>query len=81
MKIETEDGKSSIVSAEANVESGLVQTGIQYPRASNPMLVAKDNIDGSVIEFATNSLDFNPNDYRLLLESKKFYQKKYIYCS
>ena len=30
------------------------------------MLVAKDNIDGSVIEFATNSLDFNPNDYRLL---------------
>lgn len=59
-------GNSNIVSAESDVESGIVQTGIRYPKAVNPLIVAIDNIDGTIIEFCTGSLDFNPNDYRLL---------------
>jgi len=52
-----------------NVESGLHQTGIAYPRswnARNEVQFSRGNIDGSTIEFRRRGIDFRPNDYRLL---------------
>jgi len=52
-----------------DVESGLYQTGIAYPRSwnsSNEVQFSRTNLDGSTIEFRNNGLDFNPNSYRLL---------------
>ena len=51
-----------------NVESGLLQTGIAYPRSANTGFesqVATGNMDGSSIEFVGRGLDFNPGDYKL----------------
>jgi hypothetical protein len=54
--------------ASFNVESGYVQTGIRYPNATNPSAFSPTNMDGSVIEFCTDSsrMDFNPKDYELI---------------
>jgi len=52
-----------------DVESGLHQTGIAYPRSwnsSNEIQFSRANLDGSTIEFRNNGLDFDPNEYRLL---------------
>jgi hypothetical protein len=54
--------------ASFNVESGYVQTGIRYPKATNASDFSPNNMDGSVIEFCTDSsrMDFNPNHYDLV---------------
>jgi len=54
--------------ASFNVESGYVQTGIRYPDAAFGRTIAPENMDGSVVEFCTNSanMDFNPNHYDLV---------------
>ena len=52
--------------ASFNVESGLLQTGIRYPKASNGLAFAPNNIDGSVIEFAGHATPVNCNDYKLI---------------
>ena len=60
---------STLGEAHFDIDNGWFQTGISYPgsiNASGSAALALDNVDGSIIEFATNKLDFNPNDYRLL---------------
>ncbi|NLJ97410.1 MAG: hypothetical protein GX321_09690, partial [Clostridiales bacterium] len=55
------------VSASFNIESGLIQTGIAYPKSENKLKFAPDNIDASVIEFTGHSTgEFNPNNYKLV---------------
>ena len=52
-----------------DVESGLLQTGIAYPyswNADNSSGFSEKNIDGSVIEFAGQELDFNCGEYVLV---------------
>ena len=52
-----------------DVESGLLQTGIAYPNswnADNTSGFAGNNIDGSIIEFAGQELDFNCGEYVLV---------------
>ena len=60
---------STLGEARFDIDSGWFQTGISYPNsynASGSAALAPDNVDGSIIEFATDKLDFNPSDYRLL---------------
>lgn len=57
---------TSLGTAQFNVENGLIQTGIVYPNASNDDVLAIDNVDGSVVEFCTDSLDFVTQDYKLI---------------
>ncbi|MCL1934856.1 MAG: InlB B-repeat-containing protein, partial [Defluviitaleaceae bacterium] len=55
--------------ASFNIESGIFQTGISYPNASNvnsELQFAINNIDSSTIEFVGRELRFTPNNYRLL---------------
>ena len=59
------------VTASFDIESGLIQTGIAYPNSwnsENEPQYASGNIDSSSVEFVGTraSLDFNPDDYRLL---------------
>jgi hypothetical protein len=50
-----------------NLENGIVQTGIRYPNASNPIVASRDYADSSVIEFSGETFsDFNLRDYRLI---------------
>jgi hypothetical protein len=52
-----------------DIENGILQTGISYPRASNSNFepqFASRNMDASTIEFVGRGLDFNPHEYRLL---------------
>ena len=65
------DGHENNILGEAHfdIDNGWFQTGISYPgsiNASGSAALALDNVDGSIIEFATDKLDFNPSDYRLL---------------
>lgn len=60
---------STLGEARFDIDSGWFQTGISYPNSYNAggsAALAPDNVDGSIIEFATDKLDFNPSDYRLL---------------
>ena len=56
-----------------NIESGLLQTGIVYPKSYNAsngsdLHFNVSHMDSSTIEFDCNigSLDFNPSDYKLI---------------
>lgn len=48
-----------------DIESGLIQTGIPYPNASGGHQYDPDHIDGSVIEFCGQEIDFNIYDYEM----------------
>ena len=64
-----EHENSTLGEARFDIDSGWFQTGISYPNSYNAggsAALAPDNVDGSIIEFATDKLDFNPSDYRLL---------------
>ena len=64
--------KDKWVSATASfeVESGIYQTGIAYPKsdnAKNETPFSSKNVDGSSIEFVgRDGIGFDPGDYRLL---------------
>lgn len=49
----------------AYTTNGIIQTGIAYRCADNNDSIAPQNVDGTVIEFATDKIDFNPDDYSL----------------
>lgn len=50
-----------------DVESGILQTGIRYPYATNGTEYADENVDISVIEFCHSSTGgINCDDYELV---------------
>lgn len=61
------------ITASFDIESGYVQTGIAYPNCWNAQNdnksdgpIAVDYMDGSVIEFWGDSVDFSPKEYKLV---------------
>ena len=61
------------ITASFDIENGFVQTGIAYPNSWNAQNdsptdgpIAADYMDGSVIEFWGNSVDFSPREYKLV---------------
>lgn len=61
------------ITASFDIENGLVQTGIAYPNSWNAQNdnesdgpIALAHMDGSVIEFWGDSVDFSPNEYKLV---------------
>lgn len=52
----------------AYTANGQVQTGISYPKSDNAkksLAFSSNGVSGMVIEFATETIDFDANDYRL----------------
>lgn len=52
----------------AYTANGQVQTGISYPKSDNAkksLAFSPNDVSGMVIEFATETIDFAANDYRL----------------
>lgn len=61
------------ITAKFYIENGFVQTGIAYPNSWNAHNdkesdgpIAVDYMDGSVIEFWGDSVDFSPREYKLV---------------
>ena len=61
--------KNNLGSGYMNIENGILQTGISYPKSWNAgqsLALAPNNVSGNVIEFAGHKVDFIVSEYRLV---------------
>ena len=58
---------------DTNVESGIVQTGIRYPNATNDREYAIKNRDGSIVEICTDSNGYEQMKKELNLKELNSY--------